>query len=88
MKATMDIDAALYRQLKVEAARRGRTIRDLVAEGVRRVLALPASRREDPGAARPAPWFGALRRYAGNAGGAHDLAAMRRSVARARRRRP
>lgn len=29
MKATIDIDATVYRRLKVEAARRGRTIRDL-----------------------------------------------------------
>ena len=38
MKATIDFDDALYRRLKVEAARRGRTVRELVAEGVRYVL--------------------------------------------------
>lgn len=34
MKATIDFDGQLYRRLKVEAARRGRTVRELVAEGV------------------------------------------------------
>ncbi len=41
MKATIDFDDALYRRLKIEAARRGRTIRDLVADGVRQVLDTP-----------------------------------------------
>ncbi|GJG86284.1 hypothetical protein tb265_14650 [Gemmatimonadetes bacterium T265] len=41
MKATIDFDDALYRRLKIEAARRGRTIRDLVADGVRQVLNAP-----------------------------------------------
>lgn len=35
MKATIDFDDARYRRLKIEAARRGRTVRELVAEGVR-----------------------------------------------------
>jgi len=86
MKATIDIDEALYRQLKIEAARTGRTIRELVAEGLKHVLGWPtagaAAVREDSPA-----WYGALRKYAPNAGGKHDLAAMRRSVARRRPRR-
>jgi hypothetical protein len=85
MKATIDIDATVYRRLKVEAARRGRTIRDLVAEGLRHVLGLPGSPDVDQPTPPSAPWFGALRKYASNAGGRHDLSAMRRSVARARK---
>ncbi len=81
MKATVDIDPALYRRLKVEAARRGRTIRDMVAEGLRHVLGLPAPPAPEEHAGLEAPWFGALRRYAANAGGKHDLAALRRSIA-------
>lgn len=84
MKATIDFDARLYRRLKIEAARRGRTIRDMVDEGVRRVLGLPVGE----GAAEPdslPEWFGSLADYAANAEGAHDLASMRRSVAEKRR---
>ena len=83
MKATIDFDEALYRRLKVEAARRGRTIRDLVTDGVRHVLGLPQP--------APAPgegtddWFASLRPYARNARGRHDLTAMRDSIARGRR---
>ena len=82
MKATIDFDESLYRRLKVEAARRGRTVRELVAEGVRYVLGMA-----EPPAEREAPeeWVGSLRDYAANAHGKHDLAAMRRSIARARR---
>lgn len=88
MKATIDFDDALYRRLKIEAARRGRTVRDLVTEGVRHVLdtpphdapvdAAPTQDADDP------PWFGALREYARNATD-HSLEAMRASVARGRR---
>jgi plasmid stability protein len=83
MKATIDFDDALYRRLKVEAARRGRTIRDLVAEGVRQVLDLPANEGA-PSADAPTAWFGSLRSHARNARGVHDLDAMRRSIARGR----
>lgn len=85
MKATIDFDERLYRRLKARAALRGRTVKELVAEGVRRVLdeerpsSAGADRRAEQGA-----WFGMLRRYAGNAKGAHDLKAIRRSIARAR----
>ena len=86
MKATIDIEESLYRQLKIEAARTGRTVRDLVADGLRLVLGLPATGaaavREDAG-----DWYGALRKYAPSARGAHDLASMRRSVAKRRPRR-
>jgi hypothetical protein len=89
MKATIDFDERLYRRLKIEAARRGRTIRDLVDEGVRRVLDLSdengGATASEAGAADP--WFGSLSRYAANAQGEHDLTSMRRSIERARTRR-
>jgi hypothetical protein len=48
MKATIEFDDDLYRQLKATAALRGSKIKELVAEGVRLVLSqspAPASRR-------------------------------------------
>ena len=86
MKATIDFDDTLYRRLKVEAAKRGRSIRDLVTEGVRHVL----SQSSLDGAPRPsttAASFAPLREYAKNADGEHDLPAIRRSVAKGRSRR-
>ncbi len=83
MKATIDLDEDLYRRLKVEAARRGRTVRELVAEGIRVVIDTPdivgASSDDPPNA----EWFGALNAYAPNAV-LHDIGAMRASIARAR----
>lgn len=87
MKATIELDDALYRRLKVEAALRGRPVKALIAEGVQRVLgddggkpeASGSAPREVGGAEHP-EWFGALRQYAKNAHGDHSLAAMRRSV--------
>lgn len=38
MKATIELDDELYRQLKATAALRGRKVKELVAEGVRMVL--------------------------------------------------
>lgn len=88
MKATIEFDDALYRQLKAEAALRGRTVKDLVAEAVQHVLAAPAVpplAAPKPVAASPEPrWFGMLRGYARNAAGRHDLASIRRSIARGR----
>lgn len=91
MKATIEFDDALYRRLKIEAARRGRTVRELVAEGVRYVLDSPESaqsrRREDDEAAeawRPS-WFGALAKY-GRAVEDHSMEAIRASVVRERKR--
>lgn len=87
MKATIDFDEALYRRLKVEAARRGRSIRDLVADGVRHVLRNPSSAIAPEETAAPAEWVGSLRAYAKNAGGKHDLASIRRSVTKGRKSR-
>ncbi len=84
MKATIDLDEELYRRLKVEAARRGRTVRALVAEGIRFVIESPDSvsiaRDERPST----EWFGTLSGYAENAD-THDLGAMRESIARRRK---
>jgi hypothetical protein len=41
MKATIEIDDELYRQVKVAAAIQGRKVKDLVAEGLRTVLRSP-----------------------------------------------
>lgn len=81
MKATIDFDPELYRQLKAEAALRRRTVRDLVDEGVRHVLGTPRTRevRETS-----PPYAGSLHAYAANAGGAHDLATIRASIAQSR----
>lgn len=90
MKTTIDFDDALYRRLEIEAARRGRTVRDLVADGVRRVLDTPDAQLAESGVAagtevlpaRPLPsWVGALRDYARNANGVHDLASIRANIA-------
>ena len=88
MKATIDFEPALYRRLKIEAARRGRTVRDLVAEGVRAILDMPATATKGPAPEhlvatwRPA-WFGSLGRP-GRAGTDHSMIAVRESVARGR----
>ena len=41
MKATIEIDDELYRQVKAAAAIQGRKVKDLVAEGLRTVLRSP-----------------------------------------------
>ena len=84
MKATIDLDESLYRRLKVEAARRGRTVRDLVAEGIRAVIDAPAVESASDGPHAPG-WFGSLNAYAGRAE-QHDLDAMRASIARGRKK--
>lgn len=87
MKATIELDDALFRRLKVEAALRGQPLKALVAEGVKHVLEnadgggsskKPAARSTPPAA--DAAWFGSLGRYAANAQGDHSLTAMRRSI--------
>lgn len=79
MKATIEFDDALYRRLKIEAARSGRTIKDLVDEGIRQLLGAPSAPK--PAASpRPPEWYGALSRYAG-AADSHDMTAIRRSIA-------
>jgi hypothetical protein len=41
MKTTVDVPDDLYRQAKIEAARRGTKLKDLVEEGLRTVLESP-----------------------------------------------
>jgi len=88
MKATIDFDEALYRRLKVEAARRGRTVRELVAEGVRYVLETPESSTDRPATSGDADawkpgWFGSLGNY-GAAVDDHSMEAVRASMVRGR----
>lgn len=82
MKATIDFDPTLYRRLKAEAALRGRTVRELVAEGVQMVLATPMTRASEPVDDRA--YFGVLKSYADAAHGVHDMASIRESIARER----
>ncbi|BCX89245.1 hypothetical protein MIN45_P1617 [Methylomarinovum tepidoasis] len=46
MKTTVELPDELYRRAKVEAALRGRKLKDLIAEGLRRVLEQPAPEAE------------------------------------------
>ena len=46
MKATIELDDELYRQLKATAALRGAKVKELVAEGVRMVLRQTGSPRK------------------------------------------
>jgi hypothetical protein len=41
MRTTVDLPGELYRRAKAEAALRGRNLKDLVEEGLRRVLRAP-----------------------------------------------
>jgi plasmid stability protein len=88
MKATIDFDDDLYRRLKIEAARQGRTVREMVAEGVRYILDGEQGAETQPADAtadtewRPA-WFGSLRRWAATVD-SHDMSAIRESIARER----
>ena len=50
MRTTVDLPDELYRRAKAEAALRGRKFKDLVEEGLRRVLRIP----EPETAQRPA----------------------------------
>lgn len=46
VRTTIDLDDQLFRDLKVEAARRGTTMRELIHEYVRRGKAAPARPRK------------------------------------------
>jgi len=48
MKTTIEVPDELYRRAKAQAALRGRKLKDLVAEGLRLVLATPTARRRRP----------------------------------------
>jgi len=87
MKATIEIEDSLYRQVQTEAALQGRNVKDLVADALRGMLQQSAEKSvaapQAEWSTKPA-WFGSLREYAKNAHGDHDLASMRASVARGR----
>lgn len=84
MKATIDLDDVLYRRLKVEAARRGRTVRELVADGIRAVLDTPAPSQANAVSESP-NWYGSLSTY-GKKVEDHSVDAMRSSIAQRRKR--
>lgn len=48
MRTTLDLPDNLLRQAKIAAVRRGSTLRDLVASGLRRELAEPDRRQARP----------------------------------------
>lgn len=48
MKTTIEVPDDLYRRAKAEAALRGLRVKDLVEEGLRRVLAAPKPMRDRP----------------------------------------
>ena len=48
MKTTVELPDTLYRQAKAEAALRGRKLKDLVEEGLRRVLDAPSNPTRHP----------------------------------------
>jgi hypothetical protein len=85
MKATIDFDKVLYQRLKIEAARRGRTVKDLVSEGVRLILSRPQTAQSPKSAEKPPAWLGDLKRYAKKARISHDMESVRRSIARGRK---
>jgi len=47
MKTTVELPDELFRQAKAAAALRGRKLKDLVEEGLRRVLESPENRSDD-----------------------------------------
>jgi hypothetical protein len=48
MKTTVEVPDDLYRRAKAEAALRGRKLKDLIEEGLRRVLETPRGKRRQP----------------------------------------
>lgn len=48
MRTTIEVPDDLYRRAKAEAALHGRTLRDLVEEGLRLVLEAPRGKRRPP----------------------------------------
>ena len=80
---------SLYRDLKIEAARSGTTIRDLLDQAARLILR-QRTQTDSPAKPEPAgptpdmPWFGILRDKVRSMPATHELDAMRESVARGR----
>ncbi len=84
--SAIHFDEELYRRLKIEAARQGRTVREMVAEGVRYVLDGHPDRADDElspvGEWRP-EWLGVLRPWASGTP-EHSMDAIRGSIERGR----
>lgn len=66
MKTTLEIDDALYREVKALGALTGRTMKDLVSEGLRHVLNPPGAgapgRSQDSARVQLQRWFRAADR--------------------------
>ena len=88
MKATIDVPEELYRQVKAKSALEGRKVREvtvgLFREWVSGRTSTADSRMPAEPLGDPPSWVGALRRYAANAGGRHDMETIRESIARGR----
>jgi hypothetical protein len=90
MKATIDIPDDLYRKVKAKSALEGRPVRDVTVQLFRKWVGEPGGDSTGGERTRPSdlgrkpPWFGALRGYARNARGRHDLQTIRESIARGR----
>lgn len=89
MKATIEVPDDLYRKVKAKSALEGRPVREVTERLFRKWLAEPegessGKRTRDPDGQSMPPWFGALRAYAKNARGRHDMRTIRHSIARAR----
>lgn len=92
MKATIDIPEELYRRVKAKSALEGRAVREVTidlfhhwVEDAQAEAASGVQPKSASGTSAP-PWFGALRQYAANAGGRHEMEAIRESIARGRAR--
>ncbi len=90
MKATIDIPDDIYRRVKAKSAMEGRPVRevaielfcDWLSEGERE----SGRRQGDTGGFEKPGWFGALRHFADNAEGRHDMDSVRNSIALGRAR--
>jgi len=89
VKATVDIPDELYRKVKAKSALEGRPVRDVTVQLFRKWVEEPEEESQRGTRARSTkkpPWLGALRSYAKNARGRHDMETIRDSIARGRAR--
>jgi hypothetical protein len=89
MKATVEVPDELYRKVKAKSALEGRPVRQVALELFRGWVGESqppgaAEKLRRTGAKSAPPWVGSLRKYARNAKGRHDMATIRKSIARAR----
>ena len=91
MKATIEIPDELYRRVKAKSAIEGQAVREVVMHQFQGWLGETGELPADKPVlvhGRPAPaWFGAARKYAQRVK-RHDLASVRRSIARGRTHEP